>query len=215
MATWRLWPSTSGPAITNNNASTDLGVQFKVNAPAQIDGYFYWLPAAAVTTTGTSYSFRLYSTTNGTTGTLIGSTTVTGSGTWTAGAWNYAPLGTPVVLTSGTTYTAVCTYSAGSNHYGATASYWSSGGGASGITAGPITAPGTSTALNGASSLFNEPSTGGFPASSSGGTNYWVDVQVEDLACRSRRCCRSRGRGAGGTGTGGRRPCRWSPRRPG
>ena len=59
--------------------------------------------------------------------------------------------------------------------------YWGSGGtGASGITTGPMTAPGTSTATSPGQSTYNRGSWA-YPQtydSAGGGENFWVDVEV-------------------------------------
>src|ERR1035441_2228825 len=69
MAVYRIWPATSGAADTGDYTTTDLGLQFHVTTTTcTLTGYYWWLPATD-DTTGTNYSFRLYSTTNGTTGT--------------------------------------------------------------------------------------------------------------------------------------------------
>src|ERR1035441_1784865 len=71
MAVYRIWPATSGAADTGDYTTTDLGLQFHVTTTTcTLTGYYWWLPATD-DTTGTNYSFRLYSTTNGTTGTLL------------------------------------------------------------------------------------------------------------------------------------------------
>src|ERR1035441_4065487 len=179
MAVYRIWPATSGAADTGDYTTTDLGLQFHVTTTTcTLTGYYWWLPATD-DTTGTNYSFRLYSTTNGTTGTLTSGTPRAGSGTWPAGAWTFPPL-TPVALTSGTIYVAVSSHTSGAKSaYGATALYWNSGGGSAGLTSGPISVPGSGTALNSATSAYNEPEAGTFPATAST-ANYWLDIQVTD-----------------------------------
>ena len=178
MATWRLWPATNGGTVTTDASTTDLGVQFTVSQPVTLTGYFIWVPATGSTIAQT---FRLWTTTNGTSGTIVGSSTVA-SGTLTAGAWNFTALSPGVALSPGTTYVASVTYTGAGNHYGATVSYWTTGGGgAAGITSGPLSAPKASSALGTAQGCFNEPSTAGFPATaSSNQANFWVNVQVND-----------------------------------
>jgi hypothetical protein len=185
MAIYRLWPSTNGGAFTVDSGTNDLGMQFSVTQPGcTLTGYYIWIPVGG-DTIGSSFKMQLFSTTNGTSGSLVANSTVTYSGTLTAGAWNFIALPTPPALSVGTVYTVVRTYSpAVSNSYGATASYWTTGGaGAAGITNGPITAPQASAALNSAQGSFNEPSTGGYPATASANqSNFWVDVQVTQTA---------------------------------
>jgi hypothetical protein len=71
-------------------------------------------------------------------------------------------------------------YGGGSEWYQATNSYWGTGAGASGITAGPVTAPGTSAATSPGQSTYN-PGSWAFPqsyASAADGECYWVDIEV-------------------------------------
>lgn len=177
MATFRVWPSTNGPtSAVGDSSTTDLGVQFFVTQPGcNFDGFFFWCASTGTPdTTGSNYSFALFSTTNGTSGTLIGGTSLAASGTLTTGAWNYFPLVTPVAIASSTTYVAVVHYSGSGNHYTATASGWPSS-----IVNGPLTAPSNATALANAQDSFNEPSGSiSFPATA-GTSNYWLDVQVD------------------------------------
>jgi uncharacterized protein DUF4082 len=174
VATFSIWPATNGPGSgAADTASTDLGTEFYVTAPGcNFDGYKWWC-ATGTDTTATNYSFRLYSTTDGLTGTLIAGTTIAGTGTFTAGAWNFVLLGASVPLTANVRYRAVITHSAASNHYSASASWWTAD-----VVNGPLTAPSQAHALNTTQSSFNEPSTGGMPTSSSG-ANYWLDVQID------------------------------------
>ena len=179
MTDYRLWPATSGPAVAVDTSSTDLGVQFKVTSSNSItfNGYWRW-SGTGQDTNGTHYSFKLFSTANGTTGSLVTGTSVTGVGTWTVGSWYYTPLSVPVTLVSGTTYMASVTHTTAANHYPATDHYWDSGAGSAGITNGPLTAPGTSTALGGIQCGFNEPSTGAIPSHVFLANNYWIDISV-------------------------------------
>ncbi len=48
MATYRLWPATSGDVLASDNTATDLGIQFSITQPGcNFGGYWYWLPATA------------------------------------------------------------------------------------------------------------------------------------------------------------------------
>ena len=102
MTVWRLWPSTSGDAVAADTGTFSLGVEFHVTASGcLLNGYWWWCATGADTA---AKSFRLYTVTTSTTGSLIANTSVT-SGTLTAGAWNYVALSpSPVALTSGTHY---------------------------------------------------------------------------------------------------------------
>lgn len=182
MSDFRIFQTSASGQTNRGGFTDDLGVQFKITTDgvrtAQIKGFFFWAPS-----TGdflhTNYSWRLYSTTNGTTGTLITGSTTNVAVDFTASSWNYQALASPITLTNGTTYVAVLhSSSTNASHYTGTDNYWSTGAGASGLTSGPITAPGSGTALNGAQNAYNEPSaTAAFPTSTLH-TNYWLDVLI-------------------------------------
>ena len=168
-----------GSLSTSVASTTDLGIQFNVTAPNyQLSGYYVYIPSGG-DTTASNYTFALYSTTDGITGTQVGTTT-TGSGTFTAAAWNYVSLGaSPLTLMSGDTY--VATYHLIANDpYQYVLAYWSVGLGSGGITSGPITAPGTGTALNGIQEAYNQPAGASieFPTSNYMGAWYGIDVEV-------------------------------------
>lgn len=179
MATWTIWNNAipSGTSSVSAGSRTD-GVQFTVSTSCQLSAVGYWLPAGG-TTTGSSFSANLWATTNANTGTLV-SGPASGSGTWTTNAWNWITLTAPITLSIGTTYVAAVTSPDELEYYHG---YWGSGEpGASGVTSGPIFAPGVATALGG----IQQPYIGAanaFPnAVSSGGTWYGIDVQVVSTA---------------------------------
>jgi hypothetical protein len=88
----------------------------------------------------------------------------------TSSGWQQVNLSTPVAIAANTTY--VAAYLAPKGHYSDNA-----GGFAfSGITNGPLTALANSTSANG---VFANSATSTFPSSTSGATNYWVDVAYE------------------------------------
>ena len=72
-------------------------------------------------------------------------------------------------------------YGGGSEWYQVTVDYWGTGGtGANGITAGPLTAPGVSSAASPGQGTYNSGSWA-YPqtfASGGNGENYWIDVEV-------------------------------------
>jgi hypothetical protein len=180
-----VYPSLpSGAAATSDPQFDTNGIQFSITGSGyQLAGYYIYVPSAG-TTTGSSYSFGLYSTTNGTTGTLITAASLTGSGTLTAGAWNYLALGSPVALTSGTTYVAVFQVNPNVT-YMYVHSFWTTGGGgASGITSGPVTAPNSASALGGFQQPYAQPSSSGlvFPAAAYLSSWYGIDINVTSSA---------------------------------
>ena len=175
----------SGSYDYSQASSVDLGIQFTANSACQIAGYYFYIGGSG-STTGSDYSARLYSTTDGTTGTLISGSSVTGSGTLTAGAWSRLALSTPVTLTKGTTYVAVVTFGgSGGGHYRQGDAYWYAGDpGAAGVTSGPVTAPGSS-ALGNNQQAYNIPSSGGITATGNYGKWFGVDVQIQNLSTGS------------------------------
>ena len=66
----------------------------------------------------------------------------------------------------------------GSPWFQVTPDYWDDGGpGTNGISAGPLTAPGTSTATSPGQSTYN-PGAWAYPLSGGTGENFWVDAEV-------------------------------------
>jgi len=178
VATYRLWPATSGGSSAGDFMSVDLGVQFRITQPGcTFTGWYWWVASSGQDTTAGNYAYRLFSTTNGTSGTLIAGPATPSS--LTAGAWNFLAA-SPVALASGSYYVAVVTYDSSGSGYSVGMSYWTTGTvGTSGITQGPLYAPPASLALDGAQGTYNEPSTSPyFPAQGITGTNYWIDVQI-------------------------------------
>ena len=186
MATYRLWPSTSGGSSAGDFMSVDLGLQFSVTqAGCTFTGWYWWV-ATGQDATAANYSYRLFSTTNGTTGTLIAGPVTPSS--LAANAWNFTAV-SPVTLTSGTTYVAVVSYSDSSAGYAETDNYWTSANlSANALTSGPLTAPISTLAVGYASGTgqcsYNEPAntTTHFPVSTFSATNYWLDVQITQTA---------------------------------
>ena len=66
----------------------------------------------------------------------------------------------------------------GSSWFQVTSAYWKGGGpGTNGISAGPLTAPGTSTATSPGQGTYN-PGSWAYPLSGGTGENFWVDAEV-------------------------------------
>lgn len=173
----------AGTSSGNDDATWEFGIQFQVTASGyQLTGYWWYLPATG-NTDATQYTFSLYSTSNGTSGTLVSGSTVTASGTWVQGAWNFVPLASPVALSNGTTYVAVnsIAVTAGAA-YQFLHSYWSTGAGSGGLTDGPVTAPGTASALGAHQQPFNEPGSASFPSSVFEDSFYGIDINVTAAA---------------------------------
>lgn len=169
----QVWNGTipAGTSSVATGARAD-GLQFKANSACTLQGIAFYVPSAETTLAGSSYTAKLYSTTNGTTGTLI--STVAGSGTLIAGAWNWIYF--TQALTSGTSYVAVIE---SPDDIQFVHNFWIPSGTQGDITAGPLTVPDTTDALGGIQQPFG--SAGAFPASVNGSW-YGVDVQVTTAA---------------------------------
>lgn len=174
MTTTTLWNGSlpAGTSSTAGGTRTD-GLTFQVTvAGCQLTEVGWYVPVGETTLAGSSYEALLWSTTTGLTGTLLGSQA--GSGTFTAGAWNWITLGTPISLSTGVFYVAGIS---SPDLIQFVHSYWSSGGpGAAGMTSGPIFAPGEA-AAPGSNQQGNISAAASFPASSTG-TAYGTDIMV-------------------------------------
>lgn len=197
MGTYRLFPSTNGPASpVAYTGAFSAGVGFQVTAGGTwFEGYWWWVspsgqPAAP-------QKFALWQVYLGGTATLIEAATVT-SGNLIPGQWNHIPLSAPIMLSvggganfsradgGGTAAYVACTGFTGGfpdtdGQYGAGETY------ADGITSGPLTAfsdqdgsqPGPWTLGQGLFSTRNDV-TSFCPFNVSGSANFWMDVQVSD-----------------------------------
>jgi hypothetical protein len=187
MATYRLFPSTNGPATaTARTGSFISGVTFTVTQGGMwFTGYWWWVCASGQTITPVKCA--LWSLLNGTSGRVIPGSVVT-SGTLTVGAWNYIPLPIPVQIAIGDTLVAAIgvngAYPDTPNSFGAGQTY------AAGITQGPLRAfsapsgtypSGWGNPQGCMSTGGNDPSTT-IPLTASGTDNLWVGVQVSDTA---------------------------------
>lgn len=175
MATYRLWPATSGPgAATADTENYSLGVEFSVSSASEFTGWYWWARTAATITVS------LYEVTSATTGTLVNQVT----GVTIAaplGEWKYIPVVLPTTLTIGTRYRAVVTSST-NNFYSSTANYWTSGAGSAGITNGILTGHNVSDTTGNDQGSFIIGASPAFPTSAFNGTNYWIDVEINDAA---------------------------------
>ena len=194
MTTYRLFPSTNGPA-TAAAASGGwlLGVIFSVTGGMRwLDGYFHWVPGNGDTTARKFALWNRYSTSAQN---LVPDSVVT-SGTMTQGQWNFVALPNPIQLAPGALYVAAVgwTVTAG---IPVTSNQWGSGEPlAAGIVNGPLTgwsAQSGSNAFPAATGNYNlgqglfsnvlgsDPSVN-MPDNGSGDDNLWVDVLVDDTA---------------------------------
>ena len=171
MATYRIFPSTSGPgSAAGDTTSYTLGSEFYCTSTAVLLGYYWWCATGADTS---SKAFQLWSVTTGTTGSAVSGSAVS-SGTLTTGTWNYTALATGVVLTSGQRYRASILGTSGANWYSSTSS-----GFPSDLVNGLLTCPSTTNATGGIQSGYTVSATQVYPQFSVG-SNYWIDVLVSD-----------------------------------
>lgn len=187
MATYRLFPSTNGPAAaTAHTGSFISGVTWTVTQGGMwFTGYWWWVCASGQATTPVKCA--LWSLLNGSGGLVIPGSVVT-SGTLTVNAWNYIALPNPVQVAIGDTLVAAIgvngAYPDTPNSFGAGQTY------ANGITQGPLRAfsapsgtypSGWGNPQGCMSTAGNDPSTT-IPLTATGTDNLWVGVQVSDTA---------------------------------
>ena len=172
MATYRLWPATSGPgSVFNDGQPINLGTEFYVTTTAWATHLHFWRGTTAIAGTVTGAIWRVD---NANAGTRLAVATFTLSGT----GWQTVALATPLQLTATQRYRV--TYHS-PNAYVATGGYFVSGGpGASGITNGILSSPSNANAVGGNGSFIYGAATA-FPTSGFNGGNYWADVTVTDV----------------------------------
>jgi hypothetical protein len=176
-ATYRLWPSYPRiPGhVDSDTAGYTLGTEFKLSASCALDRIWFYSAsgAGALPTRCAIWNVSSQSVVAGTDNTSPSWSGAAGSG-WVSCAYS------GVTLPAGD-YKVAVFYGGGSEWYQANSAYWGGGGqGASGITAGPLTAPGTSAATSPGQCTYNAGSWA-YPqtyASSANGENNWVDVEV-------------------------------------
>ena len=173
MTTSTLWNGTI-PAGTSS-VSTSLrndGLTITVTEDCTLTEIGFFVPSTETNLDGTAYTAQLWTTTTGFTGTLV--TSNPGSGTFTAGTWNFITLASPQALTPGVTYIASVV---SPDQIQFLHGYWGSGGpGAGGMSSGPIFAPGTAAAPG--LSQQNNTASAAFPAPSSTQSWFGIDVMV-------------------------------------
>ena len=158
--------------LQNNNANPyTLGVQFQATQTATLTAVWFWSPWTA---TVLPQTIALYSVSGHT---LVHSETASWSGAAGSG-WVRAVFASPPALTANTSYKAcVCSGSVSVNWFGNTGSWWTTGPGGSGLTAAVLTAP-NNAAADGGQCSYNAGSSLAYPATGSGGANYWLQPEV-------------------------------------
>ena len=155
-----IWSDSTQPQIAtvNDQSPVNVGVKFTTDQNGWITGIrFYKGPGNTGTHVGGLWDAS---------GNLLGQVTFTNE---TAAGWQQANLSAPIQVTAGTTYVA---------------SYFAPDGGESATSAGfasvgadnaPLHAPASST-VTGGNGVYVYSGSLGFPTSTFGATNYWVDV---------------------------------------
>ena len=174
---YRLWPSypTIPGHVDSDTAGYTLATEFQLSQSCTLDKIWFFSAsgAGALPSQCGIWSVSSQSVVSGTNNASPSWSGAAGSG-WVACSYG------GVTLPAGDYRVAVFT-GAGSAWYQATTGYWTSGGpGASGITSGPLTAPGESQSSSPGQSSYHGGSWA-YPdtyESASGGENYWVDVEV-------------------------------------
>jgi hypothetical protein len=195
MTTYRLFPSTNGPALPVNFGSGFefvSGIGFQVTQPTiYFEGYWWWVCPNDQSTA--PQIFCLWQDTSdldeeGDFGQLVDASVVK-SGTLTPGQWNFVALPAPIPLTQYVSYRAA---TASPQYAPTTNGQFGSGGAyADGITNGPLFAFADASSGNTADVSWYQSSncswtentldpTTAYPGAGSGGFNVWLDVQVTD-----------------------------------
>ena len=174
---YRLWPGypTLPGAASSDVTGYTLATEFELSEACTLDNiWFYSASGAAVLPTRCAiWDVSSESVVSGTDNTSPSWSGAAGSG-WVACAYS------GVTLPAGD-YKVAAFYGGGSEWYRVSTGYWAAGGtGANGITAGPLTAPGTSAATSPGQGSYNLSSWGypGTYTSAGNGENYWTDVEV-------------------------------------
>ncbi len=175
-ASYRLWPSypTLIGTATVDTSSYTLATEFQLSAACTLDKIWFY-SASGATALPARCGIWSVSSQSEVAGTDNSSPTWSGA----AGSGWVSCTYSNVTLPAGDYKVAVFS-PGGSRWYQVTGSYWGSGAGANGITAGPLTAPGLSGATSPGQATYN-PGSWAYPltyGTGSNGENYWVDLEV-------------------------------------
>jgi hypothetical protein len=176
-ASYRLWPSypTLTGHINSDVTGYTLATEFQLSQSCALDKIWFYSAsgADALPTRCGIWSVSSQSVISGTDNASPSWSGPVGSG-WVSCSYSGA------ALPAGD-YKVAVFYGGGSKWYQTAIGYWASGGtGASGITSGPLTAPGDSQASSPGQSTYHTGSWA-YPTTyetSTPGENYWVDVEV-------------------------------------
>jgi len=176
---YTLFGQSGAPTLVVDAGSYTMGVQFSVSSPGcTLTGIWFYSAVGALNLPATIALYQVSGTSLVTSQGDAGSP-VSWSGAIASG-WVRAGFTSPPSLTASTAYKACVlgnVSGTSGNWYAATASYWSSGAGASGITSGPLSAPNDAGSSPGQDSFFSS-TVLTYPDTSFNATNYWVDPEV-------------------------------------
>ncbi|MEO8062817.1 MAG: DUF4082 domain-containing protein [Pseudomonadota bacterium] len=164
VTTLTLWPSTTTPATASESdtGAVELGVKFRTDTSGSVAGIrFYKGPSNTGTHVGKLWT---------STGTLLAQATF---GSETATGWQEVLFSSPVAIDANTTY--VASYFAPNGGYSVNANFFAS----TGVDNGVLHA--LSDPAAGGNGVYTYGASGGFPTSSFGATNYWVDLVFQNV----------------------------------
>jgi hypothetical protein len=175
-ATYRLWPSypTLPGSASGGYPGYTLATEIRASTSCTLDKVLFYSPSGstALPTQCAIWNVNSQSVVSGTDNTAPSWSGAAGSG-WVSCAYS------GVTLPAGD-YRVAVFYAGGANWFLFTNNYWGTGPGSNGITAGPLTAPGLSTATGGGQGMYNA-GTWGYPdtyGAAGDGENYWIDLEV-------------------------------------
>lgn len=175
MTDYTAWLNTlpSGTSSVSTGSRND-GLYFSVTqSGCTLTGIAFYVPSGETNLTGSNYTATLYSTTNGTSGTQVAQ--ANGSGTFTAGAWNWIPFSS-VSLSTGVDYVAAIHHPSNLQFK---SNYWS---GVASSDNGPLHIP-SQASSPGTKQQPNLSGSTAFPTNANNpATFYGVDVQVTQTA---------------------------------
>jgi hypothetical protein len=153
-----LWPSSAAPVTPTENDphAVELGVRFSSDVSGTISGIrFYKGPQNTGVHTGTLWSSS---------GAQLATATFTNE---SSSGWQAVEFASPVSITAGTTY--VASYHTNVGYYSQTTGQFNG----QGVDSAPLHAPASVAGAGNGLYLYGS---GGFPTSTYGASNYWVDV---------------------------------------
>jgi hypothetical protein len=169
---YRLFVADGPSAPAGDSTSYTLGVEFYVTAGGlYLYGFRWWCAPGA---DASPKPFQLFECVTDIVGTPVDGAEVTSSAL-TAGAWNYAPLPDPVLLTAGQHYRAGVLGGGSGNWYSAVAAAFTGD-----VVDGPLVAPSTANALGGLQGSFVTSTVMAYPRFVGNGANYGIDVTVSE-----------------------------------